>query len=879
MREPYMHLLNLNCRNHFIRTFFSHRMILIILILCMSKESNCQVHIYENFGVDDGLPSSEVYDVYQDKEGYIWFATDKGLSRYNGYEFENFDTSDGLIGNVVLRFYPQKNGQIWCYSYHKKSLFYFEEIFDGFTQYKFNDVLKKELAANSTVKSIYVDAENDVHIGGLHINGEIIIKNNGTVENKYKSKHYFSDQGIPKRIALKPSTDTHSSPFFFTELTTAPKDSNFLYSHNKFSRLGVKWLEENEIAIFMTRYCIEITSKDQNTITLKNDLFPAGMSIIDKDHFFVGYEFGGAKIVNRNGTIIQEYFHDKSVTGFLKDHEGGFWFTTLNSGIYYIKNPTITVLKSEQITSHHVNSLVKTNENELLIGYQNGVISKVSNNSLSLLSKPIKSTTNALVEFDPISNTAYKYSDLTIQVNQASDSILYEYILKLSEPYKNIVFAGSSYNFFEIRQNGPAVQHHFPSRTHDICLWNNDTIIANPSGLHKIQNGEVVSLIYQSELFGFRSDDIDVNYNTNTLYMATHGAGLAVHDGTSIYTITEEDGLNTNIINEVYIENDSTVWTCSNKGINRIIWGQNDIQISGVGKEDGLLSNEVEDIEIINDTVWVGTLHGLCNFPKEQMGARNIDLPYLKLNQVFINNTAQHSFDSPNLNYEENDIEFVLEGISYINNDNIKYLYRLNKSQSWSSTQHRNIRFSSLTPGNYTFEAKMCIDDSCSETVITYAFTIQEPFWRHWWFRFSCMFVIGLLIYSFFKIRVFTYNKDITRELIRLVVKKLKRNETYFTFRENGNDVRIKTEEIIYVKSAGNYIDVFTKNKTHTIRMNIGKFLDNVPDRLEYVRLHRSYIVRIDKITTKSKNEVQLANGVKIPVSLNWHKKLKDVVF
>ena len=32
----------------------------------------------------DGLPSSEIYDIIQDERGFIWFATDRGLARYDG---------------------------------------------------------------------------------------------------------------------------------------------------------------------------------------------------------------------------------------------------------------------------------------------------------------------------------------------------------------------------------------------------------------------------------------------------------------------------------------------------------------------------------------------------------------------------------------------------------------------------------------------------------------------------------------------------------------------------------------------------------------------------------------------------------------------------
>ena len=52
-----------------------------------------------NYNVENGLPSSEVYGVVQDSEGYMWFTTDRGVSKFNGYDFINYTTKDGLIDN------------------------------------------------------------------------------------------------------------------------------------------------------------------------------------------------------------------------------------------------------------------------------------------------------------------------------------------------------------------------------------------------------------------------------------------------------------------------------------------------------------------------------------------------------------------------------------------------------------------------------------------------------------------------------------------------------------------------------------------------------------------------------------------------------------
>ncbi len=41
------------------------------------------------------------YKVIQDQNGYMWFCTDKGIARYNGYEFKTFTTADGLPSNEI----------------------------------------------------------------------------------------------------------------------------------------------------------------------------------------------------------------------------------------------------------------------------------------------------------------------------------------------------------------------------------------------------------------------------------------------------------------------------------------------------------------------------------------------------------------------------------------------------------------------------------------------------------------------------------------------------------------------------------------------------------------------------------------------------------
>jgi len=67
--------------------------ILIILFSCAVLTAQSASH-YENYTVNDDLPSNNIVCIYQDDIGYLWFLTDAGVSRFNGYDFETISEED-----------------------------------------------------------------------------------------------------------------------------------------------------------------------------------------------------------------------------------------------------------------------------------------------------------------------------------------------------------------------------------------------------------------------------------------------------------------------------------------------------------------------------------------------------------------------------------------------------------------------------------------------------------------------------------------------------------------------------------------------------------------------------------------------------------------
>jgi ligand-binding sensor domain-containing protein len=72
-----------------------------------------QTYFFEKYGVEQGLSSSKVYSVIQDKNDWLWLGTESGVSRFNGSKFDNFTSADGLAGGGVYSLAEDSLGRIW----------------------------------------------------------------------------------------------------------------------------------------------------------------------------------------------------------------------------------------------------------------------------------------------------------------------------------------------------------------------------------------------------------------------------------------------------------------------------------------------------------------------------------------------------------------------------------------------------------------------------------------------------------------------------------------------------------------------------------------------------------------------------------------------
>lgn len=90
----------------------------LLLWACATGSAGAQLPEAFRFTTVDGLPSNAVHQVVEDRHGYLWFATDDGLARFDGRHFRVWRREQGLVDNQLLALALDAHDQLWMGSGH-----------------------------------------------------------------------------------------------------------------------------------------------------------------------------------------------------------------------------------------------------------------------------------------------------------------------------------------------------------------------------------------------------------------------------------------------------------------------------------------------------------------------------------------------------------------------------------------------------------------------------------------------------------------------------------------------------------------------------------------------------------------------------------------
>jgi hypothetical protein len=127
--------------------------------------------------VEQGLPNTNIFDIDEDQNGFLWFSHSNGLTRYDGINFYTYTTKNGLSSNLVYSTLITKNNNFWILSNNGLMLY------DGV---KFKTYNSKCGLNESPIRDYLLDEEDNLWI--LHQQGFVgKIKNDTIIYYNEKS--------------------------------------------------------------------------------------------------------------------------------------------------------------------------------------------------------------------------------------------------------------------------------------------------------------------------------------------------------------------------------------------------------------------------------------------------------------------------------------------------------------------------------------------------------------------------------------------------------------------------------------------------------------------------------------------------------------------
>lgn len=766
----------------------------------------------ENVTINTNLQNHNITSITQDSNGFLWFGTNLGLYKYDGYHFtpfnintipslldnnittllikgdnlwvgskgginiinlvtkdnigfkNNHNVESSIASNYVTKIFKDQSNTIWVgYNTNKLSKYLGNEKFQNFTLKNFSEFC--------TVSDIIELSEGKLIL--KIIDGRPLLKKTiltQQIGNEFVQKNINNNKEIVQ-LAYKSENIAYllveDEVYFFDEAINRFKKSNYKINTLNYDYYGLSYTDSTNNVFFGTdngsfkRVTINngISIKE---ISLGNPELRISSFFVDQTNLlWVGTTNGLYKLRKQHFLFNRYLFNSQSpvkMRSIIQDQKGDIYAVGLD-GLFKYNETKKEFIEKKWID--YVDSapyaLIEYDSNNLLVGTQgNGlaIYNKTSNvykpfaainNSLPPNSHVLKlfkdenkiiwiGTSDGLAYFNEKENKFYKVEDTNL------DYLKNDLIYDIKQLKKNEFWIGSSTGLYHLKVNYL-----------EIPL--------------KIEILKVSNIPYEIRCI--------LNGNEN-LWLATQKDGLLKYNlNTKKVTFFDESkGLSNNTVYSILNGVNNELWIGTLNGLSR--FDTITKQFINFFDYDGLAGNEFNSssqLKAANGELFFGGQNGLSGFipsnikineTKSKINITNINWYNSKKDSTyhleFINNKIEHIV-LPQSNAFVN-FEFSLSDYFKPENNTFKYRFT-GLHNDWRTLSKTNVlSFSNLPPGEYTLEVMASTNYGMwNEQTISLPVSVNQIFYKRWWFLTSLGFLMLLFLYSMRRYELYHLNK------------------------------------------------------------------------------------------------------------------------
>ncbi len=769
-----------------LRTIFSFLAISVTL-LCKAQQPS-----YIQFSVNNGLPSNNVYYSIQDHNGYFWFATDKGVAKFNGYNFKVYTTNDGLSDNEVFDIYEDSKGRVWFSCYNGELCFYYNNKFYSRNNCSY---LSKISRSNIGLK-VLEDNNGTVYFitqrSLVSIEKGDVVKENLTPDQKAYSTLFKNNEGSVCSI----SYDT--SKVYINDLTNHTQIS---FSHNK-SEAMPRVNTKADIVGNVVYYGFDKKMIGKDLRNTKYNLPVSFNNLVqfvkgsDEKNLWVGTQKGLYLFNTAANKIVRSIFKEASISSVNTDNEKHIWVTTLDNGVYLLLNQDVDLYNQNNgLFFNYVANFFPIDSTRLLIGSNKFHYSVLTNNELKNSELPSSQGTGLIrkVRKDQKGNI-YIISAVSVVKLNSNLEITNTYTTAIRDMH----FVGND-SVYVARINGVSkvdlgcftreknldsyffktIKFKLPTNYFYHSVLENQTYCVGNKGVKRIQNDKLIDFVTDSM---FINNVTDVLQDPRgILFLSSDINGVFVKYKGINYVIDIKSGLPSNFATGLTIDDKMNIWVGTAKGIAKITSSISDsglkFEITNYNKLNGLIDNSINAIVWHDNKIYAATNFGVCSFKENQL-VKQIPRPVLNIEAIHLNDSVYETENKQEYvsSYNRNNVRIDYIAISSGSLDNILYVYRMKGlEENWNTTQNLQLQYPSLPPGNYVFEIKALNARGDASDVKSISIIITPAFYQTIWFKILMGLCITIIFYLIvvYRIRVWRRNHELQQTLLESENKRL----------------------------------------------------------------------------------------------------------